>query len=109
MKTASECSAPRREAGKAADRAALHRHPADDAVPPGVEIARRRSSPLQNASQIRKGTAVSATVLYMSMSLDGFIAGPNAGPGNGLGDGGHRLHEWALPGAGADHKGSRPT
>jgi hypothetical protein len=24
---------------------------------------------------------MSATVLYMSMSLDGFIAGPNAGPG----------------------------
>jgi len=23
---------------------------------------------------------VSTTVLYMSMSLDGFIAGPNAGP-----------------------------
>ena len=39
---------------------------------------------------------MSATVLYMSMSLDGFIAGPNEGPGNGLGDGGHRLHEWAL-------------
>jgi dihydrofolate reductase len=38
---------------------------------------------------------VSATVLYMSMSLDGFIAGLNEGPGNGLGDGGHRLHEWA--------------
>jgi dihydrofolate reductase len=38
---------------------------------------------------------VPATVLYMSMSLDGFIAGPNEGPGNGLGDGGHRLHEWA--------------
>ncbi len=37
---------------------------------------------------------MSATVLYMSMSLDGFIAGPNEGPGNGLGDGGHRLHEW---------------
>jgi dihydrofolate reductase len=32
----------------------------------------------------------------MSMSLDGFIAGPNEGPGNGLGDGGHRLHEWLL-------------
>jgi dihydrofolate reductase len=47
---------------------------------------------------------VSATVLDMSMSLDGFIAGPNAGPGNGLGDGGHRLHEWALTGADADHK-----
>jgi dihydrofolate reductase len=39
---------------------------------------------------------VSATVLYMSMSLDGFIAGPNAGPGNGLGDDGERLHEWAV-------------
>lgn len=24
----------------------------------------------------------------ISMSLDGFITGPNAGPGNGLGDGG---------------------
>ena len=39
---------------------------------------------------------MSSTVLYMSMSLDGFIAGPNEGPGNGLGDGGHRLHEWCL-------------
>jgi dihydrofolate reductase len=45
-----------------------------------------------------KGDAVSATVLYMSMSLDGFIAGPNEGPGNGLGDGGHRLHEWIMTG-----------
>jgi hypothetical protein len=33
-------------------------------------------------------------VLSMSMSVDGFIAGPNDGLGNGLGDGGHRLHEW---------------
>jgi dihydrofolate reductase len=31
----------------------------------------------------------------LSMSLDGFIAGPNAGPGNGLGDGGDALHQWA--------------
>jgi dihydrofolate reductase len=36
----------------------------------------------------------------MSMSLDGFIAGPNEGPGNGLGDGGHRLHEWVMTGDG---------
>jgi hypothetical protein len=43
---------------------------------------------------------VSAAVLYMSMSLDGFIAGPNEGPGNGLGDGGHRLHEWLMTGDG---------
>ena len=45
---------------------------------------------------------MSATVLYMSMSLDGFIAGPNEGPGNGFGDGGHRLHEWAMPGGDLD-------
>jgi dihydrofolate reductase len=47
---------------------------------------------------------VSATVLYMSMSIDGFIAGPNEGPGNGLGDGGERLHEWVLGAGDADHK-----
>jgi dihydrofolate reductase len=39
---------------------------------------------------------VSAAVLYMSTSLDGFIAGPNEGPENPLGDGGHRLHEWVM-------------
>jgi dihydrofolate reductase len=45
---------------------------------------------------------VSATVLYMSMSLDGFIAGPNERPDNGLGDGGHRLHEWVMTGGDVD-------
>jgi dihydrofolate reductase len=50
---------------------------------------------------------VSATVLYMSMSLDGFIAGPNEGPGNGLGDGGHRLHEWATTGGDVDLEAMR--
>ena len=47
---------------------------------------------------------MSRTVLYMSMSVDGFIAGPNDGPGNGLGDGGHRLHEWFLTKADDSHK-----
>ena len=37
-----------------------------------------------------------ATVVYMSMSLDGFITGPNVRPDNGLGDGGERLHEWSF-------------
>jgi dihydrofolate reductase len=36
------------------------------------------------------------------MSLDGFVTGPNAGPGNGLGDGGEVLHEWIFHGTG-DH------
>ncbi len=39
-----------------------------------------------------------ASVLYMSMSLDGFIAEPNEDPG--------RLHEWWPTGADADDKGN---
>jgi dihydrofolate reductase len=38
-----------------------------------------------------------SSVLYMSMSLDGFIAGPNEDPG--------RLHEWVFAGGDADDKG----
>jgi dihydrofolate reductase len=34
----------------------------------------------------------------MSMSLDGFIAGPNERIDNGLGDGGERLHAWPFEG-----------
>jgi dihydrofolate reductase len=30
----------------------------------------------------------------ISVSVDGFIAGPNDDVGNGLGDGGERLHDW---------------
>ena len=37
---------------------------------------------------------MSTSVLYMSMSLDGYIAGPNDAPGNPGGDGFDRLHEW---------------
>jgi dihydrofolate reductase len=38
---------------------------------------------------------LSASVLYMSMSLDGYIAGLNDRPGNPGGDEFPRLHEWA--------------
>lgn len=34
----------------------------------------------------------------MSMSLDGFIAGPNVGIDNPLGDNGERLHDWMFAG-----------
>ena len=37
---------------------------------------------------------VSTSVLYISMSLDGYIAGPNDEPDNPGGDGFMRLHEW---------------
>lgn len=32
----------------------------------------------------------------ITMSLDGFVTGPNPGLANGLGDGGEALHRWAL-------------
>lgn len=37
---------------------------------------------------------MSASVLYMSMSVDGYIAGPNDEPDNPGGDRFMRLHEW---------------
>ncbi len=43
---------------------------------------------------------MSASVLYFSMSLDGYIAGPNDEPGNPGGDGFDRLHEWFAPSGG---------
>jgi dihydrofolate reductase len=49
---------------------------------------------------------VSASVLYMSMSLDGYIAGPNDEPDNPGGDGFGRLHEWFTT---ADGEFFRPT
>lgn len=43
-------------------------------------------------------------VADITMSLDGFVTGPNAGPGNGLGDGGEALHRWVFAGDPADDR-----
>lgn len=40
-----------------------------------------------------------------SISLDGFSAGPNVTVGNGMGDGGERLHEWMFPADGSTGPG----
>lgn len=37
-------------------------------------------------------------VFNMTMSLDGFVAGPNDNPDNGLGDGGEALFKWYFSG-----------
>ena len=34
----------------------------------------------------------------ITMSVDGYITGPNDGPGKGLGEGGERLHYWVFGG-----------
>lgn len=51
----------------------------------------------------------SVSVLYMSMSLDGYIAGPNDEPGNPGGDGFMRLHEWGLTPDGEGHRTDGPA
>ena len=52
---------------------------------------------------------MSASVLYMSMSLDGYIAGPNDEPGNPGGEGFMRLHEWFVAPEGEFFRPSGPT
>ncbi len=52
---------------------------------------------------------MSASVLNFSMSLDGYIAGPNDKPGNPGGDGFDRLHEWFAPGGGKFVRPSGPA
>jgi dihydrofolate reductase len=39
---------------------------------------------------------MSKVTAEISVSLDGYVAGPNDGVDNGLGDGGERLHEWVV-------------
>jgi hypothetical protein len=45
----------------------------------------------------RRGhTPMTSVTSQISMSLDGYVAGPNQSIDNPIGDGGLRLHEWAL-------------
>ena len=37
-------------------------------------------------------------VVDISMSLDGFVAGPHDGLGRGLGEGGEPIHNWVMGG-----------
>jgi dihydrofolate reductase len=72
------------------------RRPAGACSPP------HRVCPVHDQAEVE----VSASVLYMSMSLDGYIAGPNDQPGNPGGDGFDRLHEW---GTSTDGENVRPS
>jgi dihydrofolate reductase len=57
---------------------------------------------------MRTAVPVGKIRLYMSMSVDGFITGPDDGPDHGLGVNGERLHAWLHDG-GADPSSRRPT
>jgi dihydrofolate reductase len=52
---------------------------------------------------------VSVSVLYMSMSLDGYIAGPNDELGHPFGDDGDRLHDWFVTPEGEFFRPSGPA
>jgi dihydrofolate reductase len=45
---------------------------------------------------------MSQVVVDISVSLDGYVTGPNVGIGNGLGDGGMALHDWVFHGDAED-------
>jgi dihydrofolate reductase len=51
---------------------------------------------------------MSKIVLYMSMSVDGFVTGPDDSAERGLGVGGERLHAWLADG-GVDPGSHRPA
>jgi hypothetical protein len=44
------------------------------------------------------GTIMQKVMAGITTSLDGYITGPNDGPGRGLGEGGERLHYWVFGG-----------
>jgi dihydrofolate reductase len=50
-------------------------------------------------------------VASITTSVDGYITGPNDGPGRGLGEGGERLHYWVFGGPWTyhDHPSGEPT
>jgi len=45
---------------------------------------------------------MSRIVVDISVSLDGYVTGPNVGLDNGLGDGGEALHDWVFHGTAED-------
>jgi dihydrofolate reductase len=45
---------------------------------------------------------MSQVIVDISVSLDGYVTGPNVGLENGLGDGGMALHDWVFHGTDAD-------
>ena len=46
----------------------------------------------------RKVHHMTKVLASITTSVDGYITGPNDGPGKGLGEGGERLHYWVFGG-----------
>jgi len=50
---------------------------------------------------------MSKVIAVITMSVDGYITGPNDGPDKGLGEGGERLHYWVFGGPWSYESGAR--
>jgi dihydrofolate reductase len=55
----------------------------------------------------KEGWAMTKIVSGITTSLDGYVTGPNDGPGKGLGEGGERLHWWVFGGPWTYESGAR--
>src|SRR3954466_13163549 len=55
------------------------------------------TGPPSRAEETDMSTA-GRVIASITTSVDGFVAGPDDGPGNGLGTGGERLHYWVMGG-----------
>ena len=45
-----------------------------------------------------RGKTMTTVLAAITTSVDGYVAGPDDGPGKGLGEGGERLHYWVFGG-----------
>lgn len=61
----------------------------------------------QDATPTTEPAAAQRVLAGITMSLDGYITGPNDRPGAGLGDGGERLHHWVFGGPWTYEAGAR--
>jgi dihydrofolate reductase len=62
----------------------------------GRLAARSEPRPLYFVDSCVELCVMSAVTCHLSISLDGFVAGPNQSLDNPLGEGGMRLHEWVF-------------
>src|SRR4051794_26332835 len=58
----------------------------------------RRIGLLLERTTTEKGRAMTKILAGITTSVDGYIAGPDDGPGKGLGAAGERLHHWVFGG-----------
>ncbi len=65
-------------------------------IPKPLRAQYTGSGPVESP-YLRESQAVSKLRFRISMSLDGFVAGPGQSVENPLGIGGMRLHQWAFP------------